>query len=110
MIRRKKQRMGRDVIDAMQRDPSVSRDVNILFQEVVRKTKSVKNVDETSAVDEVLLSVSDYGAELDARGDGEDISYAEKMRGALERLSVALDDFEPPERERDDETDVADDR
>ena len=43
MIRRKKQRMGRDVIDAMQRDPSVSRDVNILFQEVVRKTKSVKN-------------------------------------------------------------------
>ena len=98
MIRRKKQRMGRDVIDAMQRDPSVSRDVNILFQEVVRKTKSVENVDETSAVDEVLLSVSDYGAELDARGDGEDISYAEKMRGALERLSVALDDFEPPER------------
>jgi len=32
------------------------------------------------------------------------------MRGALERLSVALDDFEPPERERDDETDAADDR
>ena len=110
MIRRKKQRMGRDVIDAMQRDPSVSRDVNILFQEVVRKTKSVKNVDETSAVDEVLLSVSDYGAELDARGDGEALSYAEKMRGALERLSVALDDFEPPERERDDDVDAADDR
>ena len=94
----------------MQRDPSVSRDVNILFQEVVRKTKSVKNVDETSAVDEVLLSVSDYGAELDARGDGEALSYAEKMRGALERLSVALDDFEPPERERDDDVDAADDR
>ena len=55
-------------------------------------------------MDEVLLSVSDYGAELDARGDGEALSYAEKMRGALERLSVALDDFEPPERERDDDS------
>ena len=109
MIRRKKERMGRDVIDAMQRDPSVSRDVNVLFQDVVRKTKSVKNVDETSAVDEVLLAVSDYGAELDARGDGETLSYAEKMRGALERLSAALDDFERDKHENDDGDD-ADDR
>jgi len=110
MIRRKKERMGRDVIDAMQRDPSVSRDVNVLFQDVVRKTKSVKNVDETSAVDEVLLAVSDYGAELDARGEGETLSYAEKMRGALERLSAALDDFERDENDENDENDEPDDR
>ena len=111
MIRRKKERMGRDVIDAMQRDPSVSRDVNVLFQDVVRKTKSVKNVDETSAVDEVLLAVSDYGAELDARGEGETLSYAEKMRGALERLSAALDDFERDENENENaDADDTDDR
>ena len=55
--------MGRDVVDAMRRDPSISRDVNVLFQDVVRKVKRVKDIDESTAVDEVLLAVNDFAAD-----------------------------------------------
>ena len=111
MIRRKKERMGRDVLDAMERDPSVSRDVNVMFQDVVRRTKSVKKLDETSAVDEVLLFINDKtngNENNDGDASDPDAAYAQKMRSALEAFSAQLDEYEsnaaanadaPPEEE-----------
>jgi hypothetical protein len=98
MIRRKKERMGRDVLDAMERDPSVSREVNVMFQDVVRRAKRVKKLDETSAVDEVLLFINDEtnGDENDDDGDDAsdpDATYARKMRSALEKYSARLDEY-----------------
>ena len=99
MIRRKKERMGRDVLDAMERDPSVSQEVNVMFQDVVRRAKRVKKLDETSAVDEVLLFINDEtnGDENDDDGDDAsdpDATYAQKMRSALEKYSARLDEYE----------------
>lgn len=97
MIRRKKERMGRDVLDAMERDPSVSREVNIMFQDVVRRAKRVKKLDETSAVDEVLLFINDEtnGDENDdVDASDPDAAYAKKMRSALEKFSARLDEYE----------------
>ena len=97
MIRRKKERMGRDVLDAMERDPSVSREVNVMFQDVVRRTKRVKKLDETSAVDEVLLFINDK-TNGDENNDGDasdpDAAYAQKMRSALDSFSAHLDEYE----------------
>lgn len=97
MIRRKKERMGRDVLDAMERDPSVSREVNVMFQDVVRRAKRVKNLDETSAVDEVLLFINDK-TNGDENNDGDasdpDAAYAQKMRSALDAFSAQLDEYE----------------
>ena len=83
-LRRKKEKMGRDLVDAMKNDPSVSRDVNVMFQDVVRKTKSAKNLDEAGAVDDVLAFVTREGANFDAP------DYAEKMRIALEKRALEL--------------------
>ena len=105
MLERKKRRMGRDVVDAMRRDPSISRDVNVLFQDVVRKVKRVKDIDESTAVDEVLLAVNDFAASAadadddasDDSGDADDdsgVSYAERMRLALRRVSDDMDAIE----------------
>jgi len=96
MIRRKKERMGRDVLDAMERDPSVSREVNVMFQDVVRRAKSVKNLDETAAVDEVLLFINDAtnGDENDEDASDPNDAYAQKMRSALEAFSAQLDAYE----------------
>lgn len=97
MIRRKKERMGRDVLDAMERDPSVSREVNVMFQDVVRRAKRVKKLDETSAVDEVLLFINDE-TNGDENNDGDasdpDAAYAQKMRSALDKFSAQLDEYE----------------
>ena len=97
MIRRKKERMGRDGLDAMERDPSVSREVNVMFQDVVRRTKRVKKLDETSAVDEVLLFINDK-TNGDENNDGDasdpDAAYAQKMRSALDSFSAHLDEYE----------------
>ena len=104
---RKKRRMGRDVVDAMRRDPSISRDVNVLFQDVVRKVKRVKDIDESTAVDEVLLAVNDFAAD-DAADDDSGVSYAERMRAALRRVSEDMDAIElaraesPPSADDDD--------
>lgn len=111
MIRRKKERMGRDVLDAMERDPSVSREVNVMFQDVVRRTKRVKKLDETSAVDEVLLFINDAtnGDENhDSDASDSDAAYAKKMRSALEQFSARLDEYESnadatPEEENEEE-------
>ena len=107
MLARKKRRMGRDVVDAMRRDPSISRDVNVLFQDVVRKVKRVKDIDESTAVDEVLLAVNDFAAD-DAADDDSGVSYAERMRAALRRVSEDMDAIElaraesPPSADDDD--------
>jgi len=96
MLHRKKKRMSREVVDAMSRDPSITRDVNILFQDVVRRTKRVKNVDETTALDEVLLHVNKaapQGAEDESTEDGAP-TYVEKMTAALRELDAALDELE----------------
>ena len=103
MLARKKRRMGRDVVDAMRRDPSISRDVNVLFQDVVRKVKRVKDIDESTAVVEVLLAVNDFAAD-----DDSGVSYAERMRAALRRVSEDMDAIElaraesPPSADDDD--------
>ena len=112
MLARKKRRMGRDVVDAMRRDPSISRDVNVLFQDVVRKVKRVKDIDESTAVDEVLLAVNDFAADVaaadDAADDDSGVSYAERMRAALRRVSEDMDAIElaraesPPSADDDD--------
>ena len=112
MLARKKRRMGRDVVDAMRRDPSISRDVNVLFQDVVRKVKRVKDIDESTAVDEVLLAVNDFAADDaaadDAADDDSGVSYAERMRAALRRVSEDMDAIElaraesPPSADDDD--------
>jgi len=112
MLARKKRRMGRDVVDAMRRDPSISRDVNVLFQDVVRKVKRVKDIDESTAVDEVLLAVNDFAADDAADDDADDdesgVSYAERMRAALRRVSEDMDAIElaraesPPSADDDD--------
>ena len=112
MLARKKRRMGRDVVDAMRRDPSISRDVNVLFQDVVRKVKRVKDIDESTAVDEVLLAVNDFAADDaaddDAADDDSGVSYAERMRAALRRVSEDMDAIElaraesPPAADDDD--------
>ena len=105
--------MGRDVVDAMRRDPSISRDVNVLFQDVVRKVKRVKDIDESTAVDEVLLAVNDFAADDaaaddDAADDDSGVSYAERMRAALRRVSEDMDAIElaraesPPAADDDD--------
>ena len=117
-LKRKKARMGRDVLDAMARDPSISRDVNELFQDVVRKTKRVKNMDETTAVDQVLLAIdTDTSSALSqsassrektpspddtsndetpptSKPDVGSVAYATAMRASLERISAELDAFE----------------
>ena len=112
MLARKKRRMGRDVVDAMRRDPSISRDVNVLFQDVVRKVKRVKDIDESTAVDEVLLAVNDFAADdaadAAAADDDSGVSYAERMRAALRRVSEDMDAIElaraesPPAADDDD--------
>jgi hypothetical protein len=58
----------------------------------------VKKLDETSAVDEVLLFINDETNGDENNDDGDDASdpdatYARKMRSALEKYSARLDEY-----------------
>jgi len=62
--------------------------MNVMFQDVVRKTKLAKNLDEAGAVDDVLAFVAREGADFAAP------DYAEKMRVALEKRARELAESE----------------
>lgn len=83
-LKRKKEKMGRDLVNAMKNDPSISRDINEMFTDVVRKTKSVKDMEEASAIDDVLAYIA-KSADVNEPG------YADKMRDALVARAKELD-------------------
>ena len=106
-LQRKKKRMSREVLAAMDRDTSITRDVNILFQDVVRRTKKVKNIDETTALDEVLIHVNKAVPQGIETSEGS--TYVAKMTAALKELDSALDAIEEQGKKADVDPTIADD-